>query len=514
MSADPGRGTIDRLAGDPAPAEPEARQPPAGPGADVRSARPVFLSSRPLKGAVRRLGSIAILAFLDIAGVALGLYVALVIRELVYGTFPPLWGFLWQAVEEWLPFLALITLLVFWQAGLYATREVRAGVGRILPSLVLVALLTAAFAIGSGHEFDTFGLVPTAIVTTSVIVGALRASYEGLTRDLLRVAGVRRHAILVGAGEHLIDLRRALGSGRSGIEYEFAGALPSDAHDPGLPVLGAVEALPEVLATVPADELIVTEADFDERELLEIVEAAHRRGVKVRVAPKTTELLMDRAEYVPGQAVPLFELRPPVFAGADWLVKRAFDLVVAAVIVVVGLPFWLLIALAIKLDSRGPVLYRSRRVGLNEQSFEMLKFRTMVAGADERQGELEAQNEATGALFKIRDDPRVTRVGALLRRFSLDETPQVLNVVRGEMSLVGPRPLPLRDYRQLQDWHRKRYLVLPGMTGLWQISGRSELSFDDLVRLDFYYLDNWSIWLDVSILLKTLPAVIDRRGAY
>jgi exopolysaccharide biosynthesis polyprenyl glycosylphosphotransferase len=279
-------------------------------------------------------------------------------------------------------------------------------------------------------------------------------------------------------------------------------------------VLGGVEALPEVLATVPADELIVTEADFDERELLEIVEAAHRRGVKVRVAPKTTELLMDRAEYVPGQAVPLFELRPPVFAGADWLGKRAFDLVVAVLLLVVGLPIWLLIALAIRLDSRGPVLYRSRRVGLNEQPFEMVKFRTMVAGADERQEELEEANEATGALFKIRDDPRVTRVGAFLRRFSLDETPQVLNVLRGEMSLVGPRPLPLRDYEQLQDWHRKRYLVLPGMTGLWQISGRSELSFDDLVRLDFYYLDNWSIWLDVSILLKTLPAVVDRRGAY
>ena len=514
MSAERPPETVDRVSTEPAPAEPGARRPPSGPRADVRSGQPYFLSSRPLKGAGRRLGSIAVLAFLDIAGVALGLYAALVIREFVFGTFPPLWGVMWQAVEEWLPFLALITLLVFWQAGLYATREVRAGVGRILPSLVLVALLTAAFAIGSGHEFDTFGLVPTAVVTTAVIVGLLRASYEGVTRDVLRVAGVRRHAILLGPGEHLLDLRRALGSGRGGIQYEFAGAITSDGADPGLPVLGGVDALPEVLATVPADELIVTEADFDERELLEIVEAAHRRGVKVRVAPKTTELLMDRAEYVPGQAVPLFELRPPVFAGADWLGKRAFDLVVAVLLLVVGLPIWLLIALAIRLDSRGPVLYRSRRVGLNEQPFEMVKFRTMVAGADERQEELEEANEATGALFKIRDDPRVTRVGAFLRRFSLDETPQVLNVLRGEMSLVGPRPLPLRDYEQLQDWHRKRYLVLPGMTGLWQISGRSELSFDDLVRLDFYYLDNWSIWLDVSILLKTLPAVVDRRGAY
>jgi lipopolysaccharide/colanic/teichoic acid biosynthesis glycosyltransferase len=144
----------------------------------------------------------------------------------------------------------------------------------------------------------------------------------------------------------------------------------------------------------------------------------------------------------------------------------------------------------------------------------MIEFRTMQHGAERLQDRLEQQNEVSGALFKIRDDPRVTRVGALLRRYSIDEMPQVLNVLRGEMSLVGPRPLPLRDFEKLEAWHRKRYLVLPGMTGLWQISGRSELDFDDLVRLDFYYLEHWSIWLDVTILLKTVPAVIAQRGAY
>jgi lipopolysaccharide/colanic/teichoic acid biosynthesis glycosyltransferase len=153
-------------------------------------------------------------------------------------------------------------------------------------------------------------------------------------------------------------------------------------------------------------------------------------------------------------------------------------------------------------------------MGVGEREFGMLKFRTMVAGAAERQDELEEANEASGALFKIRDDPRVTRVGRLLRRLSVDELPQVLNVLRGEMSLVGPRPLPLRDYRLLAAWHRKRYLVLPGVTGLWQISGRSTLTFDDLVRLDFTYLENWSLWLDVSIILRTLPAVLARKGAY
>ena len=139
---------------------------------------------------------------------------------------------------------------------------------------------------------------------------------------------------------------------------------------------------------------------------------------------------------------------------------------------------------------------------------------TMYAAAATRQAALEAANEASGPLFKIKDDPRVTRVGKILRRYSIDELPQVLNVLRGEMSLVGPRPLPVRDYDRLEQWHRRRYNVLPGMTGLWQIAGRSDLTFDDLVRLDFYYLENWSIWLDVTILFKTPWAVFSQRGAY
>ena len=186
----------------------------------------------------------------------------------------------------------------------------------------------------------------------------------------------------------------------------------------------------------------------------------------------------------------------------------------SVLVLVVGLPLWLLVVLAIKLDSRGPVFFVDRRVGVGEREFPMLKFRTMLADAAALQDELEESNEASGALFKIKDDPRVTRVGRVLRRLSLDEIPQIVNVLRGQMSLVGPRPLPLRDYRLLEDWHRARYAVLPGMTGLWQISGRSGLDFDDLVRLDFTYLENWSVWLDITIIAKTIPAVLTRRGAY
>ena len=217
---------------------------------------------------------------------------------------------------------------------------------------------------------------------------------------------------------------------------------------------------------------------------------------------------------MPGQGAPLFELRPPVLTGWDWAVKRGFDLVMSVLVLVIGPPLWLLIAAAIKIDSRGPLFFVDSRIGVGEREFGMLKFRTMIADAAALQPELEGRNEAEGALFKIREDPRLTRVGRMLRRFSLDEFPQVANVLKGEMSLVGPRPLPLRDHRLLQDWHRARYRVLPGMTGLWQISGRSGLTFDDLVRLDFTYLENWSIWLDISIIAKTIPAVITRRGAY
>jgi lipopolysaccharide/colanic/teichoic acid biosynthesis glycosyltransferase len=183
-------------------------------------------------------------------------------------------------------------------------------------------------------------------------------------------------------------------------------------------------------------------------------------------------------------------------------------------LIVVLAPVMALAALAIKLSSRGPALYRSIRPGIGGRAFSCLKFRTMVQRAEHLQDHLENLNELGGAIFKIRNDPRITRVGRFLRRWSLDELPQLFNVLRGEMSLVGPRPLPQRDYDRLDDWHRKRYLVLPGMTGLWQVSGRSELDFDELVRLDFLYLERWSVFLDLTIILKTIPAVVRRRGAW
>jgi exopolysaccharide biosynthesis polyprenyl glycosylphosphotransferase len=471
---------------------------------DVRASRPYLLSRGTRREVVRRVFSIVTLAALDTAGLALGLYLALVLRSLVFRD-TILWDLLWNAgPAEWLPFLVPITLLVFWQAGLYARRERRAGFGRVVSSLLLVAAITLAFGIGTGYDFTTSGLIPTACVTCALVIGGLRAAYDSLTLELQSLLHVRRRVLLVAGDEGLDKLHRLLSNSGRLVAYQFVGSFEPSRD-------GSLEAR---LDKVRPDEIILNEGDLDEETLLDLVETAHRSGVRVRIAPTTTDLLLQRGEYVPGQGAPLFELRPPVLAGTDWVVKKVFDFGVSLLVLLIGLPLWALLALAIKLDSRGPVLYRDTRVGVGEQEFGMLKFRTMVEDAAEQQFVLEERNEAGGALFKIRDDPRVTRVGQLLRRLSLDEVPQVLNVLRGEMSLVGPRPLPLRDFSQLEPWHRKRYHVLPGITGLWQISGRSNLTFDDLVRLDFYYIENWSIWLDISILVRTLPAVFAGRGAY
>ena len=497
-----------------APPVQPAPSAPALEAEDVRASRLYLFSRRPLLSLVRRALSIASLVLLDVVGLALGIYLALVIRELVHGDGEILWGLLWrEGPQEWLKFAAPITVLVFAQAGLYRVRERRPGAGRVLSSLIVVALIVLAFGLGTSYDFTTSGLIPTSVLVSAITISLLRAAYDSATLELMRAAGIRRRVVLVGERERVAWLKSSLGASRTDLAYEFVGAVADDPV-PGLRLLGSRDELPRVLDEVRPAEVILAEADLDERAVLEIVDAAHRRGIGVRLAPDTTELLLQRGEYVPGQGAPLFELRPPVITGWDWAVKRTFDLFGSVLVLVVGLPLWILIIAAIKLTSRGPVLYVDPRIGVGEREFGMLKFRTMVADAAERQAELEPANEAGGALFKIRDDPRVTPVGRVLRRLSLDEIPQLVNVLRGQMSLVGPRPLPLRDHRLLADWHRRRYAVLPGMTGLWQISGRSGLSFDDLVRLDFTYLEQWSVWLDITIIAKTIPAVLARRGAY
>jgi exopolysaccharide biosynthesis polyprenyl glycosylphosphotransferase len=493
------------------------RSAEAPPAHDIR-ARRFGLDALVLLHRGRRLLSAIVLVALDLTGVTLALYTALVLRNTYRGE-AVLFGLPWRAVSTWLQFIALVLVLVFARAGLYRQREARPGADAVIRSLALVTLITAFYAVAvAGMTFHSFyGIFWVTFVIAAVLVPLLRASYNSVTLELMRMLGVRRRTVLVGPFGELSALERALRRDGRGPDLDVIGTVSEHAGGLALidsPSLGALADLERVVAEHRPDDVVMTGFELPTAELVSLVDTCRAHGCRLRVVPTTTELLLERAVLVPGQAVPLFEVRPPVLTGVQWTVKRAFDIVVSAILVVLLAIPGLLVAFLVRLTSPGPAIFRNSRIGVGEGEFAMLKFRSMYLDAEEQQADLELHNEADGAIFKMRDDPRITPLGRILRRFSIDELPQLWNVLRGEMSLVGPRPLPLRDYERLETWHRGRYRVLPGITGLWQVSGRSALGFDDLVRLDFYYVENWSVWLDIEIIARTPFAVVRGRGAY
>jgi len=498
-------------------APPPARSPQPTPAPvrlpeyDVRRKRPPLLSFLLRMDTLRSSARIVSLLAVDFLGVFAAIFTALALKDAILG------GLDWQeSLEQTLDivaFASLVTVLLFARSDLYARRSARPGLTRIVASLFQVTAVALVFALVNGERFSSYYIFYGSLAFSVVYVAGLRFLYDRATGLILRAAGYQRRAVLVGTGEHIEAVAHALDGEQSPINVVgFISLTPRP--DNGLRSLGALEDVGGVVERNNVDEVIIADPAFPEQQALELVDACHQRGVRVHVAPSTMEILIHRAEFVPGQSVPLFELKPPVFEGFDYFMKRAFDIVGASLLLVVLSPALMAIALAVKLSSRGPVLYRSIRPGIGGTPFSCLKFRTMRDDADQQQADLESLNEAGGAIFKIREDPRLTPVGRVLRRFSMDELPQLVNVLRGQMSLVGPRPLPLRDFERLEGWHKKRYLVLPGITGLWQVSGRSDLDFDDLVRLDFLYLERWSPFLDLAIIAKTIPAVITRKGAY
>jgi exopolysaccharide biosynthesis polyprenyl glycosylphosphotransferase len=239
-------------------------------------------------------------------------------------------------------------------------------------------------------------------------------------------------------------------------------------------------------------------------------------GVILHILPIELKAIEQKLELKMLGGIPVLNFLPPVITGSDFWIKRCFDFCSASIFVLLASPIYLLIALLIKLDSPGPVFYKQTRIGLHGQAFKVWKFRTMVQNADQLQKELEASNEMKdGVLFKIKEDPRITRLGKFLRRYSLDELPQLFNVIFGEMSLVGPRPLPVRDVEKFSQHHFIREEILPGITGFWQVSGRSDITdFEKVIRLDVTYMENWSLWLDLQILLQTIKVVFTNKGAY
>ena len=283
----------------------------------------------------------------------------------------------------------------------------------------------------------------------------------------------------------------------------------------GLAVLGSVDDLSELIPARSIECVFVASTAVDAHAMKRMTEILRHHPVEVRVSANMTEILSSRLTIQPVGDLLALSLRPTRLTGFQAVVKRTFDLTVGGLAVLVSAPLWLAIGVLIKATSRGPVMYQSERVGKDARAFRMFKFRTMVRGADLLLPQLLDKNEFTGGvLFKLRNDPRVTTIGGWLRRWSLDELPQLLNVLRGDMSLVGPRPALPTEVAAYEEWHLRRLEVRPGITGLWQVGGRSELSFDDYVRLDLFYIENWSVIYDLFVLGKTLPAVLLRRGAF
>jgi exopolysaccharide biosynthesis polyprenyl glycosylphosphotransferase len=283
-------------------------------------------------------------------------------------------------------------------------------------------------------------------------------------------------------------------------------ALPST-----VPFLGDLDVLSGILTSHEVERVLIAPSAGATDDLLEMIRAVKASGVKVSVVPRLFEVIGSSASFDDVEGTTLLGIRRYGLTRSSQLMKRALDVVVAGTALVLLGPLLAVIAIAIRLDSPGPVLFRQRRIGQGAREFEMVKFRTMVKDADEMKPHLAPLNEADG-LFKIADDPRITRVGRLLRRTYLDEVPQLLNVLRGDMSLVGPRPLVPDDDSRVQGWDRRRLHVPPGMTGHWQILGSSRVPLGEMVKIDYLYGANWSLWGDLKILARTVPYVLARRG--
>ena len=403
-----------------------------------------------------------------------------------------------------------------------------------LGSLLLVA---TAFLYRGGFTFRAFSYARGVFVADFVLAGLGFALLRGLMRAF-QVA-VRRRGVnliptlVVGRGaeaEQCINEMRA----RPSLGYRVVGvveSVPRSAETPetfaGAPLLCDITELPEAIRAYGINEVIVTDARLAGDTLFEVMmRVGRRRGVEFRIAPSLFNLVPRKTEIDQIGALPMIRLFRQPLSDAARLAKRASDVIIAGAALIVLSPAWVVIALITKFDSPGPVFYQQERVGMDGRVFLFIKFRTMRADSDDaihrsyqekliagRTAETNLGDDAN-PVFKLANDPRITRTGRVLRRLSLDEMPQLLNVLRGDMSVVGPRPPIPYEVENYEIWHRKRLDMKPGITGLWQVSGRNRLSFDEMVRLDLFYIENWSLWLDAKIILKTLPVMLRGEDAY
>jgi exopolysaccharide biosynthesis polyprenyl glycosylphosphotransferase len=414
-----------------------------------------------------------------------------------------------------------IWCLLSFICGLYNVFDLQAWASGLAdaPRTMVTALLLAWPTLGVAalvgiHDPMLYAIVAT--VGTAAIDSVARAFSRGFAH---RIAPLRQRTVLVGSGLVADKLAERLERhGEFGLET--IGLVDDDVHtvsgDPHLPKLGSLSQLSEVLDERRVDRVIIAFSRASHQELLSAIRTCRDRRINVDIVPRLFELVDAAQAMSQIGGLPLISIGAPPLSPASRMAKRVLDVVGSALLLIALSPILLVIAVAIKIDSRGPVFFSQVRAGRGEKPFRVVKFRTMYRDADERKREFEDANEATdGVMFKIKKDPRVTKVGSLLRKTSLDELPQLFNVLRGEMSLVGPRPLILEEAKHAaQTWHARRLDLRPGITGLWQVSGRSDLPFQEMVRFDYQYVSGWSLARDLEILLATIPVVLARRGAY
>jgi len=426
-------------------------------------------------------------------------------------------------LSAYLPFLILYVILTpvfFVVDGVYRTwpRSWMDQVYRITNATAKVTVLMLAITFVFRPRYYSRAMLIEVGLLTILLLALVRGA-QGIAIAYLRRRGIGiKRVVIVGAGEIGRTVMRTIVA-RPDLGYRVVGFVDDNPEkgytDIGrFKALGPLDNLPAILDEERPDEVIITLPWMYHRKILGIVRECERRRVRPRIVPDLFQMSLTQVNVEDLGGVPLIGVRSVAISKGALFVKRLIDVTLATMGLLLGAPLFLLIALAIRLDSPGPIIFRQTRVGLRGRHFEMYKFRSMHVGAEEQQDMLAELNEADGPIFKIREDPRLTRVGRILRRLSLDELPQLVNILRGEMSLIGPRPPIPAEVEKYQEWHKKRLEAPPGMTGLWQVSGRSRLSFDEMVLLDIYYIENWSLWLDFKILMRTIPKVLLGEGAY